>query len=70
MITVTFLGAFAKLGEATLAASSMSVRPSAWNDLARIGRIFYEIWYLRNFGNSVEKIQVSLKYDKKNGYFI
>ena len=69
MITVRFLGVFAKLGEATSASSGMSARPSAWNVLARIGRIFNEIWYLRSFGSSVEKIQVSLKYDKNNGYF-
>jgi hypothetical protein len=30
---------------------------------------FLEIWYLSIFRKSVEKIQVSLKYDKINGYF-
>ena len=30
---------------------------------------FYEIWYLRIFRKSVEKIQVSFKSDKANGYF-
>jgi len=48
----------------------MSVRPSVrieqldshWTD-------FYDIWYLRIFRKSVEKIQVSLKSDKNKGYF-
>ena len=31
---------------------------------------FHEIWYLKNFQLSVEKIQVSLKIDKNNMYFI
>jgi hypothetical protein len=47
-----------------------SVRPSVrleqlgshWTD-------FYEIWYVRLFRKSVEKIQDSLKSDKNNGYF-
>ena len=30
---------------------------------------FHEIWYLRIFWKSVEKIQVSLKVDKSNGCF-
>jgi hypothetical protein len=30
---------------------------------------FREIWYLNNFRKSVEKIKVSLKWDKNNGYF-
>jgi hypothetical protein len=29
----------------------------------------HEIWYLRGFRKSVEKLQVSLKYYKNNGYF-
>ena len=47
-----------------------SVRPSVcmeqlgfhWTD-------FHEIWYLRIFRKSVEKILVSLKSDKNKGYF-
>jgi len=35
---------------------------SHWTD-------FHEISYLTIFRISVEKIQVSLKYDKNNGYF-
>jgi hypothetical protein len=30
---------------------------------------FHEIWYLSIFGKCVEKIEVSLKSDKNNGYF-
>jgi hypothetical protein len=30
---------------------------------------FHEIWYLSNFGKCVEKIEVSLKSDKNNGFF-
>jgi len=48
----------------------LSVRPSVrveqlgykWTD-------FYEIWYLGIFRKTIEKIQVSLKLDKNNGYF-
>ena len=32
-------------------------------------RNFHEIWYLNIFRKSVEKIQISLKSDKQNGYF-
>jgi hypothetical protein len=35
---------------------------SQWTD-------FHEIWYLSIFQKSVEKIQVSLKSNKKKGYF-
>jgi hypothetical protein len=48
----------------------ISVRPSVrmeqldfhWTD-------FHEIWYLRIFWKSVEKIQVLLKADENKGYF-
>jgi len=30
---------------------------------------FQEMWYLRIFRKSVEKIQASLKLDKNEGYF-
>jgi len=56
---VEFLDAFAKLRKATVS-FVMSVCPSAWNNPAPTGRIFRK---------SVEKIQVSLKSDKNNGYF-
>jgi hypothetical protein len=46
----------------------LSVCPSAWNNSAPKERIFmkFDIW---GFFKSVEKIQVSLKSDKNNGYF-
>jgi len=64
-----FLGTSAKLRKA-VASFVISVRPSVrmeklgshWTD-------FHEIWYLSIFLKYVEKIQVSLKSDKNNGYF-
>jgi len=68
----SLLGILAKLR--ILASSWLSVnlsaRPSVrmeqldshWTD-------FHEILYLSSFRKSVEKIQVSLKSDKNNGYF-
>jgi hypothetical protein len=35
---------------------------SHWTD-------FHEIWYYSIFRNSVQKIQISFKLDKNNGYF-
>jgi hypothetical protein len=45
-----------------------SVRPSARYNSAATGRIFvkFDIWV---FSKIVDKIQVSLKSDKNNGYF-
>jgi len=48
---------------------SISVRPSAKNNSAPIGRIFMNIWHLRIFRKSIENIQFSLKWDKHRGYF-
>jgi hypothetical protein len=47
-----------------------SVRPSV-NTVQLCSRWtnFHEIWYLSIFRNTVEKIQVSIKPDKNNGYF-
>jgi hypothetical protein len=64
-----FLGAFAKLQKKTII-FVMSVRLSLriqqlgshWTD-------FQEIWNLRSFRKSVEKIQVALKSDKNKGHF-
>jgi hypothetical protein len=64
------LGAFAKLREATVSSVMFVLHPSArmekrgshWTD-------FHEIWNLVIFRKSVEKIQVSLKSDKNDGYF-
>jgi hypothetical protein len=57
------LGAFAKLRKATIS-FAMIVCPSAWNSAAN-EQISY-IWVL--FRKSVEKIQVSFRSDKNNGY--
>jgi len=60
-----FLGASEKLRKVTIS-FVVSVRMeqfvSNWTD-------FQEIWYLRIFRKSVEKIQFSLKSDKNNGHF-
>ena len=64
-----FLDALAKLWNATIT-FIMSVRPfSRMEQLCSHERDFHEIWYLIIFRQSFEKIQVSLKYDKKNGHF-
>ena len=45
------------------------VRLSARKNLAPPLNMFNEIWYSSIFSKSVKKIQVSLKFDKNNGYF-
>jgi len=50
------------------------IRPNHWMTLRKkhVGShspAFREIWYARKFQKSVQKIQVSLKCDKSNGYF-
>jgi len=62
-----FLGAFVKFRKSTIS-FVMSVRLSAWNNLAATGRIFVKLYTWRFF-ETVQKIQVSLKPDKNNGYF-
>jgi hypothetical protein len=42
--------------------AGMEQLDSHWTD-------FYEIWYVGFFRKSVEKIQVSLKFDTNNWYF-
>jgi hypothetical protein len=70
MRKLRFVGAFAKLREATIS-FIMSVRPSA-RPPARMEQLgshktdFYEIWYLSIFRKSVEKVQFRLK---NNGCF-
>jgi hypothetical protein len=66
---IIFLGAFAKLPKATISflkSLCLSVRMeqlgSHWTD-------FHEIRYLSIFLKFIEKIQVSLKYDKNSRYF-
>jgi hypothetical protein len=59
-----FLGALAKLRRATVSfvmSVCMEQLGSHWTD-------FREMWHLRVFRNSVERIQVWLKYDRNNGY--
>jgi hypothetical protein len=54
-----------------LASSCLSVRPSVrMEQLGSYWTDFHEIWYLSIFRKSVEKIQVSLKSDKNNGYLL
>ena len=66
----SILGSFAKLRKSAIS-FVMPVAPSVrteqhgshWTD-------FHEILYLSFFGaNLLEKIKLSLKYDKNNGYF-
>jgi len=67
----SFLGAFAELRKVTISFVT-SVRPSVHISLEQLGSHctdFHEISYLRIFKNSVKKIQVSITYDKNNGYF-
>ena len=68
-----FLGAFAKLRKATVS-FVMYVHPSVRHStrMQQIGSHstdFHEIWYLRIFRKSIDKIQIPLKSDKNNGYF-
>jgi hypothetical protein len=58
-----FLGAFAKLRKATIICPSIRMKQlgSQWTD-------FHEVLHLSIFLKSVQKIQISLKSDKNNGY--
>ena len=66
-----FLGAFEKLRKATIS-FVMTVRPSVCPHGPTRLRLdgFHEIWYLHILGKNAWKIQVSLKSDKNNGYFV
>jgi hypothetical protein len=67
---VKLLGTFAKLRKPTIS-FVMSVRPSVRMDqLSFHWANFRGIWYLSIFIKSVKKIQVSLKSNQKNAYFI
>jgi len=59
-----FFGAFAK----QLRKGSILIHPRATNS-APTGRILRETWYLKIFRKYVQKIHVSLKFDKHNGCF-
>jgi len=67
------LGAFAKLRKATISfvmPGPLSFRPpSRMEQLGSLRTDFYDRWYLNIFRKSFERIQVSLKSNKKNGYF-
>ena len=68
MYCAAFLGALAKLREATIS-FEISVRPSVFmKKLSSHWTDFYYIWYLSIFRKSVEKICFLLKSDKNNGY--
>jgi len=67
--SVNFVGALAKLWEATISFFILFVRPTARNNSAPIGRIFTKFNSLKIFRKSIEKIQVLLKSDKHYGYF-
>jgi hypothetical protein len=69
MGSVNFVGAFAKLGEATITSFILFVRQTARNNSDPIGRIFTKFNTLNIFVKSIEKIQVSLKYDKHYVHF-
>jgi hypothetical protein len=62
-----FLGAFAKLRKVTIS-FVMSVRSTVCNNSAPTERILINL-ISEFFQNCIEKIQVSLKSDKNNGYF-
>jgi hypothetical protein len=47
----------------------LPVCPPTWNNSAPTGRIFMKFNIRGIFEKPVEKIQVSLKFDKYNGYF-
>ena len=66
-LELRFLRDFAKLRKASIS-FVVFVRLSAWNDSTPAGRIFIKL-DMSTFLISVEKIQVSLKSDKNNGYF-
>jgi hypothetical protein len=69
LCVVPFLGVFSKLRKATIS-FVMSVRPSVrMKQLGSHWTDFNEIWNLKIFRKSVQKIQVSLKSDKTEGYF-
>ena len=61
-----FLGASAKLRKAII--SFFMCQSVRMGQLGSHRTDFHEIWYLNIFRKSVDKIQVSLKSDKNNGY--
>jgi hypothetical protein len=66
----TLLRRFRKFVKKLLLSSScLSFRSVRMKELGSYSKEFREIWYLSIFRTTVEKIQVSLKTDKDNGYF-
>jgi len=64
-----FVGEFEKLRKATISLA-MSVRPSVRMDqLGSHWKDFHEIWYMKVFRKTIEKIQISSRSDKIKGYF-
>jgi hypothetical protein len=67
---LSFLNTIAELRKATCQLRHcMSVWPNAWNNSISSSRIFTKFDIPAFFRKSVEKIQVSLKAGKNNGYF-
>jgi len=69
--SLTFLGAFEKLQKATIS-FFRSIRPSVYphgTTKLPLDEFSLNLTYLSIFRKYDEKIQVSLKYDKNNGYF-
>jgi len=69
---IALLGAFAKLRKATISfvmTGCLPVRLSAWNNSAPTGRIFKKFGSGVMFRKTFEKMPVSLKMEKNNGYF-
>ena len=65
----SFLGAFAKLKKSTISFVMYGRLSVRMEQLGSHWTNFHEILYLSIFRNSIEKIRVSLKSDKNNGYF-
>jgi hypothetical protein len=66
---VELLGAFAKLRTATISFVAFVCPSIRMQQVGSHWRDFHEIWYLSIFQKSVEKVRVSLKSEKNNGYF-
>jgi len=69
MELVTCFWALSQICEKGLLVSScLSVHLSVMEQLGSLLTGFYEIWYWRSIRKNIQKIQVSLKYDKNSGY--
>jgi hypothetical protein len=68
--------AFAKLRKATISfvmsirlSVCLSVHLSAWKNWTTTGRVLMKLDFFSFLQKSVQKIQISVKSNKKNGYF-